>query len=610
MGRPLPSIAGVTLDGRNVSSDSLRGKRLIVVFFDPEAPEAKPVLQAIGQTASQRSSHNFEILGVATGSSAEGARRFMREGGLDFPVIDHSDPATATRQRRLRVLVMATDADGIITGGWTRFPSNGPDAASAFEEQLRKQLRLPARSAEAPATALERPPAPLFTAPRLAGGAPFELSSLRGRPLVLIFFLHNCSHCQAALRTLKAELAAIPQARRPTLIGVEVSGRTSAIPAVLQREGLDFFPVLLDPERSVRDLYQVFGDVPLTVLIDGEGRILYRSQPGWEPQRDPVILKTWLAKLAGLPVPMLLDAKGYTGNEVCGACHELEHATWRLTRHASAFDTLVTHSAERDPACVGCHVTGFGMPEGYAIPTEVSRARSDLEDVGCEACHGRGGPHLSPDFVTAGDYAPRCLSCHDAKHSLGFAYETFRPKISHAALAALPEAERKALAAGRRTPRDVLPTGVDFVGSDACRDCHAAEFEIWSKSRHALSLASLARGGKQEDAACLRCHTTGFGRPGGFPAEAKPGAHPDLARVGCESCHGPGATHVAAGSAKRGSILALEDKCESCAIFLICGTCHDEANDPGFEFEVKQKIEAQRHGAPAATPAAAQAGPP
>ena len=31
-------------------------------------------------------------------------------------------------------------------------------------------------------------------------------------------------------------------------------------------------------------------------------------------------------------------------------------------------------------------------------------------------------------------------------------------------------------------------------------------------------------------------------------------------------------------------------------ILKVCGTCHDDANDPGFEFEVEKRIEAQRHG--------------
>ena len=31
-------------------------------------------------------------------------------------------------------------------------------------------------------------------------------------------------------------------------------------------------------------------------------------------------------------------------------------------------------------------------------------------------------------------------------------------------------------------------------------------------------------------------------------------------------------------------------------ILQICGSCHDDDNDPGFAFEVLDKIEKQRHG--------------
>ena len=81
---------------------------------------------------------------------------------------------------------------------------------------------------------------------------------------------------------------------------------------------------------------------------------------------------------------------------------------------------------------------------------------------------------------------------------------------------------------------------------------------------------------------------------GGFRAGG--GAQPALAGVGCESCHGPGGDHVGADARKQGTILKLSDKCGSCAILQICGSCHDDANDPGFEFEVLKKIEATRHG--------------
>ena len=91
-----------------------------------------------------------------------------------------------------------------------------------------------------------------------------------------------------------------------------------------------------------------------------------------------------------------------------------------------------------------------------------------------------------------------------------------------------------------------------------------------------------------------------MGREGGFPDNGDFSAlaleTPDLARVGCESCHGPGGNHVAEGAVRRGTILSLGDKCDSCVILQICGGCHDDANDPGFEFEVLDKIEVLRHG--------------
>jgi hypothetical protein len=303
-----------------------------------------------------------------------------------------------------------------------------------------------------------------------------------------------------------------------------------------------------------------------------------------------------LARLAGLPVPMLLRADGYSGNAVCGVCHELEHETWSFTSHATAFDTLVRHGADANAECIGCHVVGWARPGGFRAVAETPQ----LEDVGCESCHGRGGPHQSPDFVKQGDYSPACLGCHDTKHSLGFDYATFLPRISHAAnahVAKLSPEQKQALRAKQGRPGgELLPTRAAYVGSDACRSCHAAEFESWHAHRHARATETLAGAGKASDAACLRCHTTGFGSQGGFPRDGAASAHADLARVGCESCHGPGGDHVKDGAARIGTILSLGDKCDSCVILQICGSCHDEANDPGFEFEVEAKIDAQRHG--------------
>ena len=122
------------------------------------------------------------------------------------------------------------------------------------------------------------------------------------------------------------------------------------------------------------------------------------------------------------------------------------------------------------------------------------------------------------------------------------------------------------LHASRGTPRDVLPQQAEHVGSEACHSCHSAEFATWSSGRHAHAGDTLTEADKAADSDCLACHTTGFDRSGGFPPSAVLADQPDLGRVGCESCHGPGGDHIEPDSQKIGSIVSLGDKCDSCVI--------------------------------------------
>jgi peroxiredoxin len=607
--RPLPGFEGTTTEGAPFAASDLLGRRALLLFFNPDAPEAAPAADAVARVAREQGEHNFAVVGVALAADAKRARSFAAQHGLDFAIVE--DPAGRIAARmglRGPVAMVGTDAEGYVVFGVGAPPPGTPEAVDLTEAQLRDALRLPAARPVLEPTLGARPRAPLFSAERLGGGDRFELASLRDRPIVLVFFLYTCPHCHEALAFFKAELAKIPEEKRPHLVGVSVAGSPMAVQERLRSDGFDFFPVVLDADQSVRSAYGVMAGVPDIFVIDSAGAVVARVQ-GWREDRDPVLMRMWLARASGQPVPMLLHSTGYSGSEVCGVCHEQAHDTWLLTQHAHAFDTLVRHGADANPECVGCHVVGYGKAGGYAI----SPPTRELEDVGCETCHGRGGPHLSPDFVSAGNYEPGCLTCHDPKHSLGFEYATFLPRVSHAAnaeLAALPLDEKQALLASRELPRsDLLPSQARYVGAQACQPCHAREHEVWARSPHAAALASLERKGASGDEKCQLCHVTALGRPGGFAKGTKPAAQADLARVGCESCHGPGGDHVGDDAARVGTIVSLGDKCDSCVILQICGSCHDDANDPGFEFEVEQKIDAQRHGTiePAATRRAGKA---
>lgn len=589
--RPLPAFSGRTLDQKNFSVSSLIGQRMVLFFFNPEVEEAELVAPAVAAVAKESARNNFNVVGIAMGSDARTIRAFTDRFDLDFPVVNDKRAAIANKfGLRQPVLLLGADGEGYLTWSLGYFNAELPDPIAAIERQIREHLRLDAAPA-ADADFLKPPEAPLFRAAYLDRDDTFRLIEKRGQGVVLVFFLHTCPHCHKALAFLKEQLERLPEGQRAEVIGVSLVDRPREVRRGLESEDLDYFEVLRDPEREVQGLYGVFGGVPVLNFIDAEGRLLHQIS-GWDEERDPALARMYLAKVGGAPVPMLLSRKGFTGNDVCGVCHSLEYATWQFTEHASAWDTLVTHGADRDPECVGCHSVGFGEPGGFTIEDHPSH----LENVGCESCHGRGGPHL-PGGEKVTDYEGEvCGTCHNPTHSLGFEYASFHPRISHTRIATLSVPDRQALIAARGQPRDVLASSAEYVGSDACQSCHAAEFATWQASPHAAAMTSLEQKQKAGDGDCQLCHTTAYDRPGGFPKEGTPADHPDLARVGCESCHGPGGDHVAEDSRKLGSIVSLGDKCDSCVILQICGSCHDHANDPDFEFSVQEHIDRQRHG--------------
>jgi hypothetical protein len=105
-----------------------------------------------------------------------------------------------------------------------------------------------------------------------------------------------------------------------------------------------------------------------------------------------------------------------------------------------------------------------------------------------------------------------------------------------------------------------------YVGSDACKDCHEKEYENftnYSKKSRSFKSISIRRKGltEAEFQKCLECHTTGYGKPGGFQSET---TTPHLKNAGCEVCHGPGNVHVKTGSRKDIKRQITTKDCESC----------------------------------------------
>lgn len=117
-----------------------------------------------------------------------------------------------------------------------------------------------------------------------------------------------------------------------------------------------------------------------------------------------------------------------------------------------------------------------------------------------------------------------------------------------------------------------------YVGSRVCGECHDLEYETFtSHSKKAKSYESVevmsAGLTEAEYHNCLECHSTGYGKPGGFTSVEET---PHLKNVGCEACHGPGGRHVETGDgADIHRSLSVQD----------CQRCHNEERVDSFGFK-------------------------
>ena len=107
-----------------------------------------------------------------------------------------------------------------------------------------------------------------------------------------------------------------------------------------------------------------------------------------------------------------------------------------------------------------------------------------------------------------------------------------------------------------------------YTGTKKCKACHGKQFKSWEQTKMAKAFDVL----KPEERTkpdCLACHTTGYGKEGGFKSlEETPG----MVGVQCEGCHGPGSIYFR----------VMKDKEKSKAGGLLeqnaalCETCHNK----------------------------------
>lgn len=133
----------------------------------------------------------------------------------------------------------------------------------------------------------------------------------------------------------------------------------------------------------------------------------------------------------------------YIGSKKCKMCHKGDKKgnvweKWEAGPHAKAFETLKAKGKEKDPACLECHTTGFGM--GYKVGDANA---ANFEGVGCESCHGPGSAYKKMSIMKDhqksldnGMIVPNeetCKKCHNKKSPTfkGFNFAEYSKKIDH-----------------------------------------------------------------------------------------------------------------------------------------------------------------------------------
>lgn len=151
-----------------------------------------------------------------------------------------------------------------------------------------------------------------------------------------------------------------------------------------------------------------------------------------------------------------------------------------------------------------------------------------------------------------------------------------------------------------------------YVGTKSCATCHKDEMQDWKRSAHGKTMEVLLAGKRSgpkhkagvdpdkdysKDEKCLKCHTTGFKKEGGF---VDANSTPDLGGVGCEECHGPGSAYRDIHNKKMLDFTSAEVRAAGQVYASkgdkVCEKCHNNDSpfkpsvDPKYAFNLKDRL--------------------
>lgn len=563
--KPEQSFKGQYLDGKPFDSGEYAGRKIIFAFFSHKHKNSPKLFEMLNGLKEYENRYLFRVILVSLDyNEPDKVKDFVKAQNPPFPVlIENSGLEIAmTLNVENEVALVGLDNRHRPYFAVKSFePHEGEE--EGFLTMLKESLSIPTSAGAKPRLGIY-PKAPDFSATALDGKT-IRLSDYKGKVVLLVFFSPKCPHCHEEIKYLREHFYTDMKKAGLEIIAVSVFSLDN--PEMKKAtDALKMpWPVIADAAREIRTKYSSELGVPENFFIDKDGLVRFSSTGFAGNHANLLVMRA--KSLLGVDNPPLLSDKQFNGVESCMICHEAQYVSWAVTPHAHAMETLEIKGEDMNVECVGCHSLGMNDPKGFFPIThpqtgkKIARVPEQFENVQCEHCHGIGGMHKS-EPLSEDALKGECLECHTPEFSLHFDFAERVKKVNHsnaAEIMKMSESERLVLLEKvSKTPSELFGSKIQYVGSESCLSCHSEIYKNWQNSVHAKTAKDF--------------------RPN--TAEQTPIKDQSFAGADCESCHGPGGSHVK--SKLKKDIRGLGADCPFCVIEQICLSCHTPQNDPDF----------------------------
>jgi cytochrome c biogenesis protein CcmG, thiol:disulfide interchange protein DsbE len=137
VGGPAPSFSAGLLNGGTLDLASLRGKAVVINFFQSYCDPCKVESQALETAYRKSRGSGVVFLGVDYYDFAKDARRFVQKHGVTYPIVRDQNGAIATRYGITGTPeTFFVDRRGRLVGSHVVGPINHGDNVSLFRDSL------------------------------------------------------------------------------------------------------------------------------------------------------------------------------------------------------------------------------------------------------------------------------------------------------------------------------------------------------------------------------------------------------------------------------------------------------------------------------------------